>query len=191
MIDAIESTTSIFATDDARRSLSGRSLLLRRRYAAPIEEVWSAITEPHRLERWFLEVGGDLRPGGWYRLKDNARGEILRWEPPRLLTVTWEFGFHPASRVEIRLSGATTLELRHVVRGDADDLAGAGVGWDLVLLALDVYLRGADPVDHESQLFAAHSSRAWGATLEAAGTPPAEAARAVRRVNRFYAPDVT
>src|SRR5215210_5060632 len=57
-----------------RRIAAGdaRSAILRRTYDAPIDDVWSACTEPERLNRWFLPVSGDLRPGGSFSLQGNA-----------------------------------------------------------------------------------------------------------------------
>lgn len=37
------------------------TVLLRRRYDAPIEDVWHACTGPDRLKRWFLPATGELR----------------------------------------------------------------------------------------------------------------------------------
>lgn len=37
---------------------------LRRRYDAEIDDVWDAITNPERLQRWFKPVTGDLRLAG-------------------------------------------------------------------------------------------------------------------------------
>jgi uncharacterized protein YndB with AHSA1/START domain len=54
----------------------GRSLLLRRSYDAPIEDVWSACTEPDRIGRWLAPIDGDLRLDGMFQLKDNAGGKI-------------------------------------------------------------------------------------------------------------------
>ena len=65
-----------------------RTALMRRRYEAPIEDVWDACTAPDRISRWFIKPTGDLRAGGTYQLEGNAGSEILRCEPPRLLTVT-------------------------------------------------------------------------------------------------------
>ena len=61
----------------------GRTVVLRRRYPAAVEDVWDAITDPERIGRWFLPVDGDLRPGGHYQLEGNAGGTILRCEPRR------------------------------------------------------------------------------------------------------------
>ena len=40
-------------------------------FDAPIDEVWSAITDPARLGAWFGEVTGDLRPGGQYEVEEQ------------------------------------------------------------------------------------------------------------------------
>jgi hypothetical protein len=67
-----------------RRIASGeevRTVLIRRRYDAPIQDVWEACTDPERLSRWFLPVTGDLRVGGRFSLQGNAGGEILRCDP--------------------------------------------------------------------------------------------------------------
>ena len=60
----------------------GRSVVLRRRYDAPIEDVWDACSDPDRLKRWFSPVSGDLRVGGTFQIEGNAGGEILRCQPP-------------------------------------------------------------------------------------------------------------
>jgi hypothetical protein len=37
---------------------------LRRVYGAPVPEVWDVCTNPERIPRWFVPIGGDLRLGG-------------------------------------------------------------------------------------------------------------------------------
>ncbi|MGY1747745.1 SRPBCC domain-containing protein [Modestobacter sp. SYSU DS0511] len=32
-----------------------------------VTDVWRAITDPERLRHWYIEVTGDLRPGGVLR----------------------------------------------------------------------------------------------------------------------------
>ncbi|HWG13192.1 MAG TPA: SRPBCC family protein, partial [Streptosporangiaceae bacterium] len=94
-----------------------RAMTLRRHYRASVDDVWQACTDPERLARWLTPVSGDLRPGGRFQLQGNAGGEILRCEPPRVLTVTWEApGGQPVTQVEAVLAAAgdgTDLELRH------------------------------------------------------------------------------
>jgi uncharacterized protein YndB with AHSA1/START domain len=156
-----ETHREVTGPDDAR------TLLIRRRYDAAVEDVWDACTDPERLNRWFLPVTGDLRPGGRFQLKDNAGGEIVRCEPPRLLRVTWAYGDQPPSEVELRLAAAdgddaTVLELEHsaiareievagrridpVLNDAATGLWGIGSGWELPLtFGLERYLRGDLP----------------------------------------------
>jgi uncharacterized protein YndB with AHSA1/START domain len=187
----------------------GRTVALRRRYNAPVEDVWDAITDPERITRWFLPVSGDLRLGGSYQLKGNAGGEIVACQPPRLLRVTWVYGEDPGetdvSEVEVRLSpaadGQTLLELEHAAVVDpkfwAEFGPGAvGVGWDLGLLGLALHLRGGSIDDPEAwgqtpegRAFITRSSAAWGAAHQAAGAGGDEVAAAVANTTRFYAPD--
>jgi uncharacterized protein YndB with AHSA1/START domain len=187
----------------------GHTVVLRRRYAAAVEDVWEAITDPQRVGRWFLPVSGDFRLGGSYQLEGNAGGTILRCERPHLLRLSWVMGEAPAedgaSEVEVRLvavaPGETELVLDHaaVVPAEMWDEYGpgaVGVGWDLTLLGLAMYLRGEAIADHdtweaspEARGFSAASSAAWGEAWRAAGAPDEAVARAVRNTTAFYAPD--
>jgi len=213
MIDIANEINAVHRETGHRRipAGDGRTVLLRRSYRAPIEDVWDAITDPDRINRWFLPITGDLRLGGRYQLKGNAGGEILRCEPPHLLTVTWVFGENPTevdvSEVEVRLTsgapGETVFELEHTAVVDAERWAeygpgAVGVGWDLTLLGLGLHLRGGsieDPqaweASAEAKEFTTGSSKAWGAALEAAGASSAEAATAVANTTKFYVPDTT
>jgi uncharacterized protein YndB with AHSA1/START domain len=152
-------------------------VLLRRRYDAEVTDVWSALTEPDRVKRWFYPLTGDLRPGGAFQLEGNAGGDILTCEPPSYLKVT--FG-GPTSVVELRLAADgdhTVLELEHVVPLDmAGSGAGAlfvGPGWDGAFLALGLVLVGepiGDPNSPESLEFMRNSVDAWVAAVESSGT---------------------
>ena len=47
------------------RSADGRGVVrVGDRYDTDIEDLWSALTDPGRLIRWYGQVAGDLRPGG-------------------------------------------------------------------------------------------------------------------------------
>jgi uncharacterized protein YndB with AHSA1/START domain len=202
-VDDIVSEVEAINRSVGRRRIAtgdGRSVVLRRRYDAPIEDVWDACSDPDRLKRWLSPVSGDLRPGGRFQIEGNAGGEILRCEPPRLLTVSWVYGDNPADEVELRLipgpDGTTELELEHAASpGTAEGLAGVGVGWDLALLALGMHLAGqaVDPAGMEQtpeyRRFVVLSGTAWGAALEAGGmATSAESAAVVERTVAFYAP---
>jgi uncharacterized protein YndB with AHSA1/START domain len=134
-----------------------RAAVLRRRYDAPIEDVWNAITTPDRIDRFFLPVGGDLREGGTYAFEGQASGRILVCDAPRLLRVEW---IPPGCRdepdqVEVRLTadgpGATWLELEHasvadVFRFDPDARTySPALGWEGPLHFLGEHLRGVLP----------------------------------------------
>ncbi|MFI7643916.1 SRPBCC family protein [Nonomuraea sp. NPDC049400] len=184
-----------------------KTLVLRRHYDAEVEDVWDACTDAERLRRWFLPVSGDLRVGGTYQLEGNAGGEILRCEPPSLLKVSWLFGENPGfSEVEVRLSaqdGGTLFELRHSAEvppefWDQYGPGATGVGWDLALLGLGLYLStgGRDGIDEntfhetsEGRRYITESSRAWGEAHKAAGGSPDLVAATVAKTTAFYAPE--
>ncbi|GGJ88622.1 activator of HSP90 ATPase [Pilimelia anulata] len=188
----------------ALREHQGRpaaDLVAGRRYAAPIEDVWDAITNPERIPRWLLPVSGDLRAGGRYQLQGNAGGVIRECVPPRRLALTWEFG-GGVSWVEAVLApadGGTDLELRHVNHIDDhwDEYGpgAVGLGWDLALLGLELYLAGKplDPAEAaafggtpEGRAYIAASSEAWRAASVAAGTDPERAGAAAERCLAAY-----
>jgi uncharacterized protein YndB with AHSA1/START domain len=65
--------------------------------AAPIDEVWKAITTPELIKQWFFGVDteSDWKPGGhlihrgeWQGKPYVDKGEILKIEPPTLLVHT-------------------------------------------------------------------------------------------------------
>ena len=76
------------------RSADGQGVVrVEDRYDTDIDDLWSALTDPGRLARWYGEVAGDLRPGGEFRLHvDDAgmdvTGRVEACEPPRRLRVT-------------------------------------------------------------------------------------------------------
>ena len=183
MKDVLEELAAT-AREVARRGVGEDELIavaLRREYPAEVEDVWEAVTDPQRLARWFAPVSGDLREGGTFQVEGNAEGEIRECVPPSALTVTWG---GPVSVVRVRLAasgGATVLELEHTVPAAfAGSGAGAlyvGLGWDVALLGLSLWLRGElvdDPATWEAspevREVNAGSIEAWIATVTASGT---------------------
>src|SRR6267142_611351 len=76
------------------RSADGAGVVrIEDRYDAGIDDLWSALTDPGRLARWYSQVEGDLRPGEQFRLHvetddiDSA-GRVEACEPLRRLLVT-------------------------------------------------------------------------------------------------------
>lgn len=205
MIDIASQLESIHREVGNRPTESGEVVCvsLRRSYNSPIEDVWDAVTNPERIQRWFLPISGDLRVGGTFQLEGNAGGDILKCEPPRLLQLT--FG-GPSSLVELRLSptgeSETVLELEHTVPIEmAGSGAGAlyvGPGWDGALMALGLFLGGEvsdDPVaagnSPEGQEFSRQSVHAWAAAIESSGTASMDEIDAATAASLSqFAPDV-
>ena len=112
------------------------TLLFRRHLAHPPEDVWSALTDPEQLRQWYMTRAKiDGRPGGSVDMVSGPApfhwtGEILAWEPPRLLEYTWNIdpreelphGEKTVVRYELQASeGGTLLTLTHrnLTRGTA------------------------------------------------------------------------
>ncbi|GEA88237.1 SRPBCC family protein [Cellulomonas cellasea] len=128
-----------------------------RTLAVPPADLWSALTEPARVERWLGRLSGDLRTGGAYVLDmadegsadaaaDRATGEVLACEPPSRLLLSWSFpGEGPSeveARVEPRGAGSVLLvEHRRLTRGGA---RGYGAGWHTFLDHLVLLLAGRE-----------------------------------------------
>ena len=76
------------------RSEDGKGIVrMEDRFNTDIDDLWSALTEPSRLARWYGQVEGDLRAGGEFRLLVHGSGwegtgRIEACEPPRRLVVT-------------------------------------------------------------------------------------------------------
>jgi uncharacterized protein YndB with AHSA1/START domain len=77
------------------RSADGTGVVrMKDRFDTAIDDLWSALTDPCRLARWYGEVEGDLHLGGEFRAhvlssgwEGTGRMEVC--EPPRhLLVVT-------------------------------------------------------------------------------------------------------
>ena len=143
MIEVIELINAVRRRVGHRTLDAGEahSVIISQVYAASIDDVWDACTNPIRIPRWFLPVTGDLKPGGHYQIEGNASGTIERCDPPRGFTATWEFGGQ-ISWIEVRLASeppdGTRLELEHIADPGtpwAEFGPGAvGVGWQMALI---------------------------------------------------------
>lgn len=182
-----------------------RVVIATRNYETTIEDLWDALTNAERIPRWFLPISGDLKLGGRYQLQGNAGGAITACEPPRRLSVTWEFRGQ-VSWVNVGLTPdgeATRLELEHIAQiADPDEFwdrfgpGAVGVGWDLSLMGLALHLASRATVDpaevaawsasDEGKAFAAQSSDSWRRASIAYGTEQAAADAAAAQTTKFY-----
>ena len=82
----------LFGRSPAATIGESQLVIATRNYDTDIDDLWDALTSAERIPRWFLPISGELKPGGRYQFQGNAGGKITRCEPPRLLSVTWEYG---------------------------------------------------------------------------------------------------
>ncbi|HRW38896.1 MAG: SRPBCC family protein [Acidimicrobiales bacterium] len=183
-----------------------RIVVARRRYGTDVDDLWTALTDPERLPRWFLPVSGDLREGGTYQTEGNAGGDILRCEAPSLLSLTWMMG-ERISWLELRLSpdgDGTILELVHEAPDDAEGRAfwaeygpgAVGIGWDLALLGLGWHLDSGEaldpteamgyPLTPEGRAFVEAAAGSWAAAATVDGDDADAAGAAAERTVAFY-----
>jgi uncharacterized protein YndB with AHSA1/START domain len=132
---------------------AARAAVLRRRFDAPVADVWSAITRPNRVDRYFLPVTVDA---GTYAFQGQASGRILACDAPTLLRLEWiPPDRETVDEVSLHLTAdgpdATWLELTHASVADvfhtdltADKFSPA-IGWEGPLHYLGEHLRGALP----------------------------------------------
>ena len=143
------------------RSADGKGVVrVEDRYDTDIDDLWSALTDPGRLARWFGQVEGDLRPGGAFRLSVDASGwdgtgRVEACEPPRRLLVTTKEVSEPYDKViEATLTadgdGQTILVIE--VQGmPLDKIAFYGAGWQIHAEHLAAYLAGRERGDSEAR----------------------------------------
>jgi uncharacterized protein YndB with AHSA1/START domain len=118
------------------------------RYDTDIEDLWSALTDPTRLARWYGHVEGELRPGGQFRTyiegpDIEGTGRVDACEPPRRLQVTTRETDESYQRgqgvpphdtgIEVTLTPVgDQTDLTIQVRGmPLDKIAFYGAGWQI------------------------------------------------------------
>lgn len=177
---------------------TGDATALTQTFAASVDDLWSACTDPRRLARWFELVEAELRLGGRYRMADSGTvGTVETCDAPNALSITWEHG-DDSSRVTVTVDtaaaddatdpGSATLTARH--DGDDDENwrehgpAAGGRGWDAAFLGLamllddpttsadDVLLRMTSP---EGARFVEDIAARWSTAHQAAGASSSEA----------------
>ncbi|HSS92387.1 MAG TPA: SRPBCC domain-containing protein [Candidatus Dormibacteraeota bacterium] len=138
------------------------------RYDTGIDDLWSALTDPGRLARWYGEVEGDLRLGGEFRFHIESdgydgTGRVEACEPPRRLLVTsretdesWRKGhgaepFDEAIEATLTTDGDQTILVIEVRGMPVDKIAFYGAGWQIHAENLAAYLTGRARGDTEAR----------------------------------------
>lgn len=121
---------------------------VRRLRHAP-EKVWRALVEPEHLAAWMpARMEGERRAGAALRFvfeedpSYESLGEILVWDPPRVLEYRWEDEF---LRFELKPSEGG-CELTFVTRfEEVGKAARDAAGWHVCLDLLEHHLDGTSP----------------------------------------------
>lgn len=120
-------------------------------YDTTIDDLWSALTERQRLERWIAVVDGDLRTGGQVQARFTSgwegSGRIDICESPHRLVVTMSAGTADETVIEANLSAeGSTTRLVVEERGiPLHEIAGHGAGWQVHVEDLASHLAGREP----------------------------------------------
>jgi uncharacterized protein YndB with AHSA1/START domain len=151
------------------RSADGEGVVrIEDRYDTDIDDMWSALTDPGRLARWYGQVDGDLRPGGEFHLylesaDWDGTGRVEVCEPPRRLQVTtresdesWRKGsgakpFEAAIEATLTADGDQTILVIEVQGMPLDKIAAYGAGWQIHAENLAAFLAGLERVDTEAR----------------------------------------
>jgi uncharacterized protein YndB with AHSA1/START domain len=89
---------------------------------APVETVWSIVTEPRNITRWFAdEAEVDLRPGGELVFRFDSgvdgKGVVERVEPPHRFAFRW-ISPEPERDMVAAQGHYTTVEFSLEARGE-------------------------------------------------------------------------
>lgn len=137
----------------------------------PIERVWAYLTESEKRGQWLASGEMEPRAGSSFSLHFDNSGlspqriptperfrrydagittahQITRFEPPRLLAITWGGGTEEPSEVTFELAEegeGVRLVLTHRRLPDARSLTNVGAGWHSHLAILADKLSGRTP----------------------------------------------
>lgn len=97
---------------------------------APLDVVWSVVTEPEHISGWFSDsVEIDLRPGGKLTLTWEGdhpeHGRVVKVEPPHYFSFRWIRG----SSTDARQDNSTLVEFNLSAEGHGTRLRVAETGF--------------------------------------------------------------
>ena len=154
------------------RSVDGKGVVrMEDRFDTVIDDVWSAISDPHRLAGWLGEIKGDLRPGGEFRARFYASGwegtgRVEECEPPhRLLVLTKHRDDLDEGAIEVTLTadGDETIVVWEERGRPLNYLAAYGAGIQIHVEDLADFVAGRERRDSKErfeELFPAYEKLA-------------------------------
>jgi uncharacterized protein YndB with AHSA1/START domain len=137
------------------RSADGKGVVrMEDRFDTDIDDLWSALTDPARLARWYGQVEGDLRPGGEFRARVFASGwegagRVDACEPPRRLVLTSKDADEPDENVieaTLTADGDQTILVIDQRGLPLDKLAAYGAGLQIHVEDLGAHIAGLERV---------------------------------------------
>jgi uncharacterized protein YndB with AHSA1/START domain len=135
------------------RSAQGKGIVhIEDRFETDIGDLWSALTDPGRLARWYGQVEGDLRPGGQFRARVLASGwegtgHVDACEPPRRLQVTSKEADAPDEEVieaSLTADGGQTILVLDQRGLPLNQLAAYGAGLQVHVEDLAAHIAGRE-----------------------------------------------
>lgn len=146
---------------------------IERLLPGPIERVWEYLVDPEKRGKWLATGPLESRAGGRiqfaflheqlsaeqapppekYRKSnpsspDLMTGEVLEWQPPTRLRITWVEPSNPQSEVAFELSPQqenVLLVITHRRLGNRNAVVGVAAGWHTHLTVLESVLRARQP----------------------------------------------
>jgi uncharacterized protein YndB with AHSA1/START domain len=142
------------------RSEDGKGIVrIEDRFNTDINDLWSALTDPRRVARWYGRVEGDLRPGGDFRLMVDAAGwegtgRVEACEPPQRLVVTsreLDAQFDVFLAATLTADGDQTILVIEARGMPLDKLPFYGAGWQLHVEDLAAHIADRERGDGETR----------------------------------------
>jgi uncharacterized protein YndB with AHSA1/START domain len=138
------------------------------RYDTDIDDLWTAITDPDRLARWYGRLEGELRPGGQFRLHVfdagmDTVGRVVTCDAPQRLVVTtresdesYQEGngvppFDETIDATLTADGNHTVLVIEVRGMPLKAIPFFGTGWQVHAENLAAYVAGREPGDADAR----------------------------------------
>jgi uncharacterized protein YndB with AHSA1/START domain len=140
-------------------SADGKGIVrMEDRFDTEIDDLWSALTDPTRLARWYSDLEGDLRLGGEYRARLFSSGwegtcRVEACEPPHRLLVSTKGPGEGDGTIEVTLvaDGEQTIVVWEERGMPLDLIAAYGAGIQVHVEDLGAHLAGRGRVDADAR----------------------------------------
>ncbi len=142
------------------RSADGTGVVrMEDRFDTAIDDLWSALTDPRRLVRWYGQVEGDLRLGGEFRAHVfssgwDGPGRVEVCEPPRRLVVVtknYRSSYELVNEVTLAAVGDQTVLVFEARGMPLELLAAYGAGNQVHVEDLAAHLAGRERCDADTR----------------------------------------